>query len=338
MLLPRQRGGKTWFAFEAKSFDIEVEEVTKGLRGCIWERRKGITSWIRFGGHSLTRLLMGLEACVWTSSVPVWGNVWEEEGRRYKMEKGSNQAGSFIRCSVRDSGGKSYNLMFPKGKGVVGGWRILAEKLRQLGVRSSEETQREEKSEKMQREEKQRRSSTKLLPRLLKSTSNPLAEIRKPEKISGGWNIKNPFAVVNLGRGLWLFEFESKEEVDRVLMFGKRRFGTNLVHLRTWGEDMGCSSQGNYEEKAWVRVVGLPVHLWSRKIMEKIGDACGGFLAVDEDTDTLVELGWARILVKLEKSEPPNTVEVMVGETRFRMQLWWELSPSWMTVSSPEQR
>ena len=48
---------------------------------------------------------------------------------------------------------------------------------------------------------------------------------------------------------------------------------------------MGCSSQGNSEEKAWVRVVGLPVHLWSRKIMEKIGDACGGFLAVDEDTD-----------------------------------------------------
>ena len=33
-----------------------------------------------------------------------------------------------------------------------------------------------------------------------------------------------------------------------------------------------------------MRVVGLPVHLWSRKILEKIGDVCGGFLAVDEDT------------------------------------------------------
>ena len=261
----------------------------------------------------------------------------------------------------------------------------MAEKLRQLGVRSSEETQREEKSEKMQREEKQRRSSTKLLPILLKPTLNPLAEVCKPKKISGGkgvcvkvreeavrerldqlsrclvgwwgigptqilgvdsvrrwaiaqWNIKNTFVVVNLGRGLWLFEFESKEEVDRVLMFGKRRFGTNLVHLRTWGEDMGCSSQRNSKEKAWVRVVGLPMHLWSRKIMEKIEDACGGFLAVNEDTDKLGELGWARILVKLKKSEPPNTVEVSVGGTRFWMQLWWELSPSRMIVSSPEQR
>ena len=328
---------------------------------------------------------MGLEDCVRANRVPVWENVWEEEGRRYKMEKCSNQAGVFIRCSVRDSGGKSYSLMFSEGKGVVGGWRMVAENLRQLGVRSSEEIQREEKSEKMQREDKRRRASTKLLPRLLKPTLSPLAEVRKLEKIADGkgvyvkvgeeevrerldqlsrclvgwwgsgpsqipgvdsvrrwaitqWNIKNSFAVVNLGRGLWLFEFESKEEVDRVLMYGKRRFGTNLVHLRIWGEDMGCSSQGDSEEKAWVRVVGLPVHLWSKKVMEKIGDACGGFLAVDEDTDKLGELGWARILVKLKKSEPPNTIEVAVGGATFRMQLWWELSPFQMTVSSPDQR
>ena len=101
------------FPFEAKSFNIEVEEVSKDLRGCIWERRKGVTSWIRFGGHSLSRLLMGLEACVRAPSVPVWGKVWEEEGRRYRMEKGSNQADGFIRCLVRDLGGKSYNMMFP---------------------------------------------------------------------------------------------------------------------------------------------------------------------------------------------------------------------------------
>ena len=53
--------------------------------------------------------------------------------------------------------------------------------------------------------------------------------------------------------------------------------------------------------------------------MEKIGDACGGFLVVDEDIDKLGKLGWARILVKLKKFEPLNTVEVSVGGTRFQM-------------------
>ena len=87
-----------------------------------------------------------------------------------------------------------------------------------------------------------------------------------------------------------------------------------------------------------MRVVGLPVHLWSRKILEKIGDACDDFLAVDEDMDMLAELCWARVLVKFGKFEPSKTVEVMVGGTRFWIQLWWEFSPSLRTVSSSEQR
>ena len=383
MLLPRLRGGKKWFAFEAKSFEIEIEEVKNGLRGCIWERRKGITSWIRFGRRSLSRLLSGLEDCCRATRVSAWENVWEEDGRRYKMEKGSNQSRVFIRCSVRDYGGKNYILMFPEGNDLVGGWKILAEKMRQLGVRSSDEIQREEKVEKTKREEKQRMS--KPLPRLLKPILNPITEVSKSEKTFGGkvayvkigneevqervdqlrrclvgwwgsgpdqipgveavrrwarmqWNINNSIAVVSLGRGLWLFEFESKEEVDRVLKFGKRRFGTNLIHLRTWGEDLGCSSQGFSEEKAWVRVVGLPVHLWSRTVMEKIGDACGGFIAADKEPDELGELGWARILVRWKKTEPPNTVEVECGGTRFRLQLWWELSPQYTTAADPDQK
>ena len=382
MFPPQLRGGKKWFAFEAKSFEIEIEEVKNGLRGCIWERRKGITSWIRFGRRSLSCLLSGLEDCCRATRVSVWENVWEEDGRRYEMEKGSNQSGVFIRCSVRDYGGKIYILMFPEGNGLIGGWKILAEKMRQLGVRSSDEIQREEKVKKTKREEKQRTS--KPLPRLLKPILNPIAEVSKLEKTFGGkvayvkigdeevqervdqlcrclvgrwgsgpaqipgvetirrwarmqWNINNSLAVVSLGRGLWLFEFESREEVDRVLKVRKRRFGTNLVHLRTWGEDFGYSSQGFSEEKAWVRVVGLPVHLWSRTVMEKIGDACGGFLAVDKETDKLGELGWARILVRWKKSEPPNTVEVECGRTRFRLQLWWELSPQYTTVSFADQ-
>ena len=63
------------------------------------------------------------------------------------MERGSSKAGGFIHCSMRDLEGKSYNLMFSKGKGLAVGWKILSEKLRQLGVRSSEEGQREEKYE-----------------------------------------------------------------------------------------------------------------------------------------------------------------------------------------------
>ena len=145
--------------------------------------------------------------------------------------------------------------------------------------------------------------------------------------------------MVRLGRGLWLFEFENPKEADQVLVFGKRRCGGNLLHLRKWGHDIGYLSHGDLEEKAWLRVVGLPVHLCSRKVLKKIGDACGGLLAVDENPACLTDLTdllWARILVRLGDETPPKTVEVVVGGCSFSIQLLWDINP--LLEMSPKKR
>ena len=64
--------GETWFAVEAKTFEISIEEKNKKLRGCIWERCKGATSWVRFGESSLQRLLLGIEDCDMISRKQEW--------------------------------------------------------------------------------------------------------------------------------------------------------------------------------------------------------------------------------------------------------------------------
>ena len=126
--------GKTWFTVEAKTFEISIEEKNKKLRGCIWERCKGATSWVRFGDSSLQRLLLGIEDCEMISRNQDWFAKLEEEGRSYKIERRSNKAGDFLYCSVRDLGRKSFGICIPEGKGLVSGWKIMAEKLRSLGV------------------------------------------------------------------------------------------------------------------------------------------------------------------------------------------------------------
>ncbi|RVW89830.1 hypothetical protein CK203_034489 [Vitis vinifera] len=45
---------------------------------------------------------------------------------------------------------------------------------------------------------------------------------------------------------------------------------------------------------------GITTASWNREVFKKIGDSCGGFIAVDESTGALKELQWARILVKVE--------------------------------------
>ena len=84
---------------------------------------------------------------------------------------------------------------------------------------------------------------------------------------------------------------------------------------------------GEKRSEAWVRIVGLPVSLWDRAILRRIGEECGGFLAVDSQTEKLEDLQWARILVKLNGEKLPNVVEVWAEDLCYEVTLWWEVRP-----------
>ena len=72
----------------------------------------------------------------------------------------------------------------------------------------------------------------------------------------------------------------------------------------------------------WVRLLGLPLHLWSHLILKRIGDKCGGFDAVDENTESLNDPRWARIRVKWDGSTNPRAMIVSEGDRSFAIQLW----------------
>ena len=42
--------------------------------------------------------------------------------------------------------------------------------------------------------------------------------------------------------------------------------------------------------EAWIRVVGLPLHLWTREILKKVANSCGRFLAMDKEIALKTEL------------------------------------------------
>ena len=111
--------------------------MMKGLKGCIWERRKGVTSWARLRVLSLFQLLVGLETCA--------RKAW--------------------------LGGR-------KGRSLI-----------------------------------------------------PEVEPVRRWAIAQG-NVKEPFALLKIGRVHCLFGFENRDEVDRVLNFGRRRCRASLLHLR----------------------------------------------------------------------------------------------------------
>ena len=60
-------------------------------------------------------------------------------------------------------------------------------------------------------------------------------------------------------------------------------------------------------------------------MFKRIGDCCGGFAAVDLETENFMQLQWARILVKTEREDLPRSLQVVMGSSCFVIQLWWEV-------------
>ena len=141
------------------------------------------------------------------------------------------------------------------------------------------------------------------------------------------WALKGNLGVVVLGRGHLLFDFESPSEAERVLARGKRTIKENFIILDRWNPEVGCLCKDSIVDEAWVRVVRLLLHLWSHEVFKRIGDGCGGFVAVDEDTISLSELQWAWIMKRAER-DLPNFAHVVMGSGCYSLHLWWE-SPPW---------
>ena len=88
------------------------------LRGIIEERGRSLSAWIRFGELSLRCLLEGVESFCRDEVLVRWCNSWEESGRKFKLERRSNETRRFLFCSVITKEGKRFSLIFPEGRSL----------------------------------------------------------------------------------------------------------------------------------------------------------------------------------------------------------------------------
>ena len=96
--------------------------------------------------------------------------------------------------------------------------------------------------------------------------------------------------VATLNEDLLFLGFESPEEAKWVLESGRRNFKGGVLQLEPWNPDSRCIRRKGSTQEEWVRVVGLPLHQWKTEILKKIGDACGGFLAIYKITELRMEM------------------------------------------------
>ena len=124
-----------------------------------------------------------------------------------------------------------------------------------------------------------------------------LAEVGK--EMCRKWGLKGFLGLAKWGDEKFLLEFESKGEALWVMQRGERNFRKFKVKLNLWEPEEGCCSEWIPKRELWVRLLGLPIQFWEPKVLERLGDACGGFIACDRSTKDMMNFQWARMLIRV---------------------------------------
>lgn len=77
-------------------------------------------------------------------------------------------------------------------------------------------------------------------------------------------------------------------------------------------------------KQTWIRLVGLPFHLWSPNVFKALGDYCGGWIKTEEETELRNLLKWARLLIIGDDSLTLKEVMVEFEGTKYVILIWNE--------------
>lgn len=78
-------------------------------------------------------------------------------------------------------------------------------------------------------------------------------------------------------------------------------------------------------QRYWIRVLGLPLYLWSTSVIKEIEDKCRGWLAREKRrTELKKHLRWAHIRLRGTREQIPNLAKIVDGEWVFLLPVWVE--------------
>ncbi|KAJ9683018.1 hypothetical protein PVL29_018847 [Vitis rotundifolia] len=287
------------------------------------------------GTESLGFFREGLIHCIKDAGEGKWGREWEEKGRLYSLMRGVNKAGWYLRLGVADSERKRFSIFILKGRGDKGGWVTMEEKLQKLegvlGRKADKQQARAEGKSVVERsyvevlkrtswrttnsvrlkiEREETLGNLQKLENCIVASWNPKAageeDLEKLGRLwAASWALKGNLGLARLERNRALLEFEILEEARSVVSSGNRLLGGFQLGLEHWNPRSGCRTEEEASKEVWVRIVGLPISLWTPTILRR----------------------WARILVKTRGGFLSSVLEAEIEEEVYILFLWWEFSP-----------
>ncbi|KAF3661862.1 hypothetical protein FXO37_12741 [Capsicum annuum] len=137
------------------------------------------------------------------------------------------------------------------------------------------------------------------------------------------WRSVFGMSVYAMNDGKFLFELPSRKGAEHV-QSGEWIWKKMRLKLEWWNPTTGCWPEEIRRDWVWIRILGLPLSMWSNNMFEQIGDQCGGFIEAEEETSLKNHLHWASIKVRGDGKKVPREIEMASDGYVYTMPIWVE--------------
>lgn len=170
------------------------------------------------------------------------------------------------------------------------------------------------------------------LSRCLVGTFNDLFNYRPNHKVIqkwflNRWKICAGLGATPLAHNQFLFELPSRQRAERVHA-GDWLWNGRRLSLEWWSPVTGTDLGRRRSNQNWVKAFAIPIHAWSLDTFRTIGDLCGGFVGIDEDTKHRNHFIWARICINNCRAKIPDKIKLDVDESRFKISILMDVADS----------
>lgn len=133
-------------------------------------------------------------------------------------------------------------------------------------------------------------------------------------KAKRDWARTGGVKVIDMPRGFFAVHFDSDEDYNHALFEGPWMIADHYLLVQRWRPNFLSSAKRESKVAVWVRVPELPLELYNKKFLGRVGKALGTFLKMDHLTSIQSRGMFARFCVEIDLAKPLIPFVMFRGE------------------------
>lgn len=133
-------------------------------------------------------------------------------------------------------------------------------------------------------------------------------------KAKRDWARLGGVKVIDMPRGFFAVHFEQDEDYKHALFEGPWMIADHYLLVQRWRPNFLNSAKRESKVAVWVRIPELPLELYNKTFLERVGKALGTFLRMDHLTSIQSRGRFARFCAEIDLAKPLTPFVLFRGE------------------------